>query len=153
MKFSKQIGRILAAFGLLLSGIVAVGHHGVGGYDFNNPITLTGVITAVEMVNPHSFIYIDVKTAGGKTEHWALEGSPPNVLNRTGAAKEVKPGIVITVTGYPPRDTTRLLQALSYSARAVDSLKAGHVLQAGDIKMPDGATFRYGMGPTVEPLK
>jgi len=153
VKFSKQICRTVAAFGLLLIGIVAVGHHGVGGYDVNNPMTLTGVITAVEMVNPHSFIYIDVKTDGGKIEHWALEGSPPNVLNRTGAAKEVKPGIVVTVTGYPPRDSSRLAEALSYSSRAVEQLKAGHVLQAGDMKMPDGSKFRYGMGPAGEPLK
>lgn len=138
---------------MLMTGIAAFGHHGSGGYDIHNPITLTGVITAVEIVNPHSFVYIDVKNGSGKPEHWALEGSPPFILNRLGIAKDLKPGVVITVTGYAPRNQEILLKALAYSSRAIDDLKTGHVLQAGDMKLSDGITIRYGMGPTSETLK
>jgi len=138
---------------MLLTAIVALGHHGSFGYDTNNRITLTGVITAVEIVNPHSFVFMDAKNESGKLEHWALEGSAPTVLTRTGIVKDLKPGVLITITGFPQRDRSDrpggLEKALAYSSRALDSLKTGHVLQVGDMKMPDGKTIRYGMGPTV----
>lgn len=153
MKYLRRICQTVAASGLLLTAVVALGHHGSAGYDLNTRITLTGVITAVELVNPHAFVYIDVKNDKGTVEHWALEGNPPNLLTRLDIVKDLKPGVVISVTGFPQRndgDQSHLEKALAYSPRALDSLKTAHVLQVGDMKMPGGKTVRYGMGATVE---
>ena len=63
----------------------AIAHHSFGAeYDANKPITLTGVITKVEWMNPHSYFFMDVKDANGAVENWKFEGFPPNVLYRTG---------------------------------------------------------------------
>jgi hypothetical protein len=124
-------------------------HHGSAGYDYNALVTLTGVITSVELVNPHSFVYIDVKNTSGQVESWALEGASPNVLVRhRGITREtLKPGVTITVIGAPPRaETDRLSEKLAYSKDATERLKTCHVLQVKSIKLQDGTTLGFGMG-------
>ena len=81
-------------------------HHSFGvEYDVNKPVTLTGVITRIEWMNPHSFVFIDVKDADGKVTNWRFEGYPPNVLYRTGWKRDVsmKVGDTITVMGWQSR--------------------------------------------------
>ena len=52
-------------------------HHSFSGeFDNSIAVTLQGVVASVEMVNPHSFIYLDVK-AQSAIERWALEGPGP----------------------------------------------------------------------------
>jgi hypothetical protein len=38
-------------------------------------------------LNPHVWVYIDVKKANSETEHWALEGGGPRALTRGGWKK------------------------------------------------------------------
>lgn len=102
----RQAARLLGAF-LLLAGATGWAHHSFGAeYDANKPIALSGTVTKVEWMNPHSFVYLDVTDSAGKTVNWKLEGFPPNVLYRTGWKKEVtiKPGDKIAVTGWQARD-------------------------------------------------
>ena len=71
-------------------------HHSFGAeYDANKPVTVTGVITQVEWMNPHCYIHLDVKDEKGQVANWKFEGYPPNALYRTGWKKDVtiKPGI------------------------------------------------------------
>jgi hypothetical protein len=105
--------RLIVAAWLLTALLAAAAslfaHHSFGAeYDANQPVTLTGTITKVEWTNPHSFFWMDVKSADGKVSNWKLEGYPPNVLYRTGWKKDVtmKPGDVVTVTGWHARDGT-----------------------------------------------
>src|SRR5712671_4385396 len=116
---------------LVFASVTLLAHHGSSGYDIQNPVTLTGVITRLEWTNPHSFVFINVKNSKGQLENWALEGSPPNVLTRTGWAKEMlMPGTEISVTGFTPRQQPSrgvgtfagLEQALAYSPGAFDHL-------------------------------
>ena len=87
----------------------AVAHHSFGAeYDANKPITLTGVITKVEWMNPHSYFFLEVKDSNGAVANWKFEGFPPNVLYRTGWKRDVtmRPGDTITVFGWRARDGT-----------------------------------------------
>ena len=82
-------------------------HHSFGAeYDVSQPITLTGVLTKVEWTNPHSHIFLDVKSADGKVVNWQLEGYPPVALHRIGWKQNVtmKVGDTITVSGWRARD-------------------------------------------------
>ena len=70
---------------MLVLLLVALLHHSFGAeYDANQPITLTGTLTAIEWTNPHTHFYLDVKDPSGKVVNWKLEGYNPSVLVRTG---------------------------------------------------------------------
>jgi hypothetical protein len=102
-----SFGLALAALGLFLAPARA--HHSFGAeYDANKPITLTGVITKVEWMNPHSYFFLDVTGNNGVVANWKFEGFPPNVLYRTGWKRDVtlRPGDTITVFGWRARDGT-----------------------------------------------
>jgi len=64
-------------------------------------ITLQGVITRVEWVNPHVFIYVNVADATGSTvTNWALEVPNPRELAAAGVAMtNLKVGSKITAKG------------------------------------------------------
>ena len=101
--------RFVAAFAgiaMLFIALPAMAHHSFAAeYDSHNLITLNGVISKVEWTNPHTYVYVDVKDADGKTTTWALEGYPPNTLKRTGFARAtLKEGDTITVTAYKSKD-------------------------------------------------
>ena len=101
----KYLG-LLAAIGLVLVTVPVRAHHSFAAeYDSSQLITLNGVITKVEWTNPHIYIHLGVKDAGGKTTSWALEGYPPNTLKRTGFPRSVlKEGDTITITAYKAKD-------------------------------------------------
>ena len=84
-------------------------HHSFAAeYDGTKPIKLSGTVTKFDMVNPHSWIYVDVKGPDGKIENWAIEAGSPNILMRRGITKDsVKVGQKIVVDGYQSKDGSR----------------------------------------------
>ena len=84
----------------------ALAHHSFAAeYDADKPVTLTGSVTKMAWINPHSWIYIDVKKADGKVENWAIEAGPPGTLVRAGFTKEsLAQKTVIKVNGYRAKD-------------------------------------------------
>lgn len=89
-----------------LSSAVLSAHHAFSAeFDAKMPVTLQGTVTRIEMVNPHGWIYIDVKGADGKIVNWAIETGGPNALARRGVKKGFLPiGEVVVVTGYRAKD-------------------------------------------------
>jgi len=97
---SKAFGRLLGAviLVLLVSGL-ARAHHGNSAYDETKPVTLKGVVTEFDWVNPHTQIYFDVKDATGHVAHWGCETLSPGRLIRAGWTKDsLKAGDQITIT-------------------------------------------------------
>src|SRR5688500_4577373 len=105
-----RIGLSSVVAGLLFLGAAAhvAAHHSFASeFDINRPIQLTGMVTKVEWINPHAWIYVDVKKPDGTIENWAIETGTPNTLLRRGLKKQDLPvGTEIKVAGYQGRDGT-----------------------------------------------
>lgn len=98
----------LSAILMLAAGTAAFTHHSVSGqFDTTKSVTITGVITRVDWVNPHIYVMVDGKDASGAAAQWALETIPTAMARKAKLTKEMlagKQGETITVTGHPARD-------------------------------------------------
>ena len=69
------------------------------------PVDLTGTVTKVEWMNPHTWFYIDVENERGEVENWGLEMGGPNGLMRRGWNRNsLQVGDVVTVVGSRARN-------------------------------------------------
>jgi hypothetical protein len=86
-------------------------HHSVSGeFDLSKTATLKGVISRLDWINPHIYVYLDVAEEGGATTTYMLETFPPPQMRRAGLTKELimgKSDEVVTVTILPSRDGTK----------------------------------------------
>jgi hypothetical protein len=92
----------VAGLGLLVAARPVAAHHAFAAeFDSTKPVTVHGSVTKVDWVNPHSWIYVDVKDADGKVTNWHFELGPPNALFRLGWRKDAIPaGLAVVVSGY-----------------------------------------------------
>jgi len=85
-------GRTIAIFTsfVVALGAVQLGAHHSWNTVFSEdkPLVLRGTLAKVELVNPHGWIWIEVKGADGMVTRWGIEGGPPNNLIRNGITKD-----------------------------------------------------------------
>lgn len=98
--------RLASVAAALLGTMAADAHHAFSSvFDRNAPVTVTGKVTKVEWMNPHTWFYIDVVNAQGVVESWGLEMGSPNALVRRGWSHDtLQVGHVVTVVGFRARD-------------------------------------------------
>ena len=91
----------------MLANTAAHAHHAFATeFDVNRQITLEGKVIKVELINPHSWIHIEV-IQDGKPVTWMVEGGSPNALVRRGITKNSIPiGSELVIRGYGTRDGT-----------------------------------------------
>jgi len=95
---------LAVCIGLLALVPVAFAHHGTANYDTGKSVTVKGVVTAFDFVNPHVQIFWEAKDDSGATQKWQGELTSPNRLTRAGWTKSsIKPGDTITISGYPTK--------------------------------------------------
>ena len=101
---------ILTVLAGLLPGVPVLAHHSFAAeYDATKPITLSGTVTKVEWLNPHTRFYVDVKDDTGKVVNWEFELGSPNQLSRRGWTRHsLNVGDAVTVDGYPAKDGAHL---------------------------------------------
>lgn len=116
-----RIAVLVGGAGLLAAAFAASAHHSRAlHFDIEQEITQEGVVSSWQWRNPHPFIFLDVATASGETETWAVELPNTVAMTRRGWTPEtVAVGDHLTITGSPGRDGRRIM-TLSSVLRAED---------------------------------
>ena len=102
----RKTGRLVAVAVMLLSAAGPVlAHHAFSAeFDQSKPVKVSGEITKLEWVNPHAWLFIDVKGTDGKTVGWRFEMGAPNALLRAGWSRsDIKVGTPVTISGFLAR--------------------------------------------------
>jgi hypothetical protein len=109
----RLLGVLLAVVVMLAMAPPLGAHHSVAGqFDLSKSLTLKGVISKVDWVNPHIYLHLDVKGDDGQMITWALGTVPTAMARRGGLTRESisgKPGEVVTIECNPARDGTQHL--------------------------------------------
>src|ERR1700733_9051587 len=115
------------AWGLLAPAVPVFAHHSFAAeFDGNKQVKLTGVVTKVDWVNPHAYIYVDVKGDDGAMVNWAIETGAPNALYRQGWRKDdLKTGDTVSLEAFLAKD-------------------GSHTAAARNVKLPDGRSVFAG---------
>ncbi len=103
------------------AGPAARAHHSVSGqFDVSQKIVWEGVITAIDWINPHIYVHLDVADEAGEVTSWRLETAPPAMMRRGGLTKEMMlgDGEPVVIEGYPGRregQNMGFIQKITYS--------------------------------------
>lgn len=95
------------AIAVMLSGArVLWAHHGLAAFDTTHTVRMEGTVTSVEWINPHAFIYADLKDDKGKVANWKLELGSLGMLTKYGGWTDttVKKGDQVKVQGFLAKD-------------------------------------------------
>ena len=128
-------GRMFAvlagAIALIASVMPLSAHHSFAAeFDGSKTVTLTGVVTKVEWMNPHTYFYVDVKDAEtGKVTNWACEMGSPNGLTRQGWTRNtLHVGMIVSMNGTLAKDGSNRANARDV---LVDGKKLGAASSEG----------------------
>ena len=101
---------LVPVLGLVLAASAVSAHHSFSSeFDENAPIKLVGTVTKLDLVNPHMWVYVDVKNPDGTVASWAVEGGAPNAIYRRGLRREDFPiGVQVTVDGYRAKNGSNM---------------------------------------------
>ncbi len=122
-----KLAKFFLVLGLAFCAAAQAHHSFRSQYDADQPLTVTGVVTKIEWMNPHVYFYIDVTDeASGKIENWGFEMGPPHMLQQRGWKRNtMRIGDVLEVHGTRARDGS-----LTANARRVVMTSTGEVLGA-----------------------
>jgi hypothetical protein len=91
---------VLLGLVLLTPAPVRAHHSFEAEYDSRKPITLTGVVTKVDWINPHAYVFLDTKGEDGTVKNYRVEMGPPYALVRGGWKRDtLKIGDTVTIEG------------------------------------------------------
>jgi hypothetical protein len=139
MNIKSLLTATAVAGALAAVSVPASAHHAFSAeFDANLPIALSGPITRVEWINPHSWIHLMHTNQDGSEQAWMVEGGTPNTLLRRGINRDtLELGTEIVVTGYQSKD-----RLCNPSCRG----------NGRDITFPDGRKLFMGSSGTGAPV-
>lgn len=134
---NRALGFTWIAVLLSASGSVWAHHAFSAEFDADLPIELSGTVTKVEWINPHSWVHLATVLEDGTTRDWMLEAGTPNTLLRAGLTKTLlAPGTEVVIRGYQSKD------------QICDPICRG---SGRDITFPDGRNIFMGSSGTGAP--
>lgn len=95
-----------AMFAVLMLPAIAGAHHSLSGqFDTARSVEITGVVSRVDWVNPHTYVHVDVKSADGSVQTWRVESLPVAMMRKAGLSKSALAGEgkPVTLTVHPSR--------------------------------------------------
>ena len=124
---------LLALIGSTVLAAAAAAHHSFAAiYDPQKPVTVTGVVTGVEWLNPHAHFFVDVENEEGVAENWDFELASPNGLMRLGWTRNsLKPGDEVTVEGFLARDGSNRVNTRNVTLADGRKMFTGDAVQGG----------------------
>lgn len=90
---------------MILASLPVHSHHSAAMFDSETMLTLDGVVTRFDYVNPHSWLYVNVKNEDGSVTEWGFELDAPPRLRRIGISPKFwRAGDAVTVKTRPLLD-------------------------------------------------
>jgi hypothetical protein len=119
--------------GSLCFSLPLMAHHSFAAeYDSKKTITVHGIVQKVAWVNPHAYVWVDVKDENGKVVTYAFESLSPNALMRGGWTRNsLKAGDEVTVDGYLAKDGKPLADGSIHANSKLITLSDGRKVFAG----------------------
>jgi hypothetical protein len=100
----KLLQSAVAAAGVSTLTIPALAHHGFGLFQLDIDKEWSGTLTKMNLVNPHSYMELDVVDENGQTVHMRCEMRAATLLRRSGWSTDIlKPGAHVEIEGHPHR--------------------------------------------------
>lgn len=125
-RLSKPLTALVGALLTSASFHVSAHHAFAAEFDADRPLDVKGVVSKSKWVNPHSWLYFDVRNTDGSVTNWGVEFGTPNQLANIGLTKEdVKPGTEVRIKGYRSKN-------------------GGPFGYAVTVTLPDGRSFKTG---------
>ncbi len=117
----------LAVAGFLGAALPANAHHAFSAeFDAEKPIELKGQVTKLELVNPHSWLYLDVKQPDGSVANWGFEFGAPFSLKEKGITKASLPvGSEVSIQGFRAKNGKNFGYAVTTILADGRSVKTG----------------------------
>ena len=130
-------GVLVFAAAIAISGMAAHAHHSISSvYDNSRQVTIDGIVAQFQLVNPHPFLFIDVKDGTGAARQWRVEMDNRGELAAIGVtANTFKLGDRIVVTGSLARTQPQSLYVLRLD-RPADGFWYEQIGQSPRIRTP-----------------
>ena len=105
MRMLAGVAVLLAAAAALAGGPVLAHHSVPGTFDVSKTVVIKGTISKIDWINPHIYLYVDVKDRTGAVTTWKVESLPTNHMRRAGVSRaEIMEGAQageVTIHMYP----------------------------------------------------
>jgi len=130
-----QLAARFVAMVAATAATIATAHHSLSGqFDVSKSFEITGVVSRVEWVNPHTQLFVDVKQPNGSMLTYKLESLPVAMMRKAGLSKGelIGDGRPVVIQAYPSRSGVPTL---------------GYLLH---LKLADGREIQFSRVPGAE---
>jgi hypothetical protein len=102
------VGTRLITWGFLLAGLASAQNPFSATWDATRQLKLSGPVIKIDWANPHAYIFINVRDAGGTVAAWAVEiGNPLDLEKDNWRWDSLHIGDVVGVEGFPAKGQSK----------------------------------------------